>query len=68
MKAGFFAHLAFNADSHEEIDQLHPLIQEADAELVDPPKFYPRHGEKYYGLFYKDIDSIMYQIIFEDRN
>ena len=60
-------HMAFKADSCEEVDELYLQIKEIGANIVDAPKFYPQHGEKYYALFFKDLDSIKFEIVFEER-
>ena len=65
-KPGALHHLAFRAVSCEEIDQLYPLIKKIGANIVDPPKFYPQHGENYYALFFKDTEGIKYEIVFEE--
>lgn len=66
-KPGSLHHLAFKASSKEEIDKLYPLIKATGANIVDPPKYYPQHGESYYALFFKDLDGIKYELVFEER-
>ncbi len=65
-KPGALHHLAFKAASRDEVDRLYPEIVAAGAEIVDPPKFYPQHGEKYYALFFKDTEGIKYEIVHEE--
>lgn len=67
-KPGALHHLAFKATSNEEVDQLYLQIKEIDALIVDPPKYYPQHGEKYYAFFFKDTEGIKFEIVFEERN
>jgi catechol 2,3-dioxygenase-like lactoylglutathione lyase family enzyme len=67
-KPGALHHLAFQAESNEEIDKLYPAIKEAGAIIVDEPKYYPQHGEKYYALFFKDLEGIKYEIVHEERD
>ncbi len=67
-KPGSLHHLAFKASSREEIDSIFPKIKEAGADIVNPPQFYPQHGENYYALFFKDRDGIKFEIVFEERN
>lgn len=64
-KPGSLHHLAFKAKSREEVDRLYLKIKETGAQIVDPPKFYPQHGESYYALFFKDPDGIKYEIVHE---
>lgn len=66
-KPGAIHHLAFKASSKEEVDELYPQIRDIGAYIVDPPKYYPQHGEKYYALFFKDLDGIKLEIVFEER-
>lgn len=66
-KPGAIHHLAFKAESTEEIDNLFIKIREIGANIIESPRYYPQHGEKYYALFFKDLDGIKYEIVYEDR-
>ena len=44
----------------------HCKILETGADIVDEPKFYPQHGDSYYALFFKDMEGIKYEIVFEE--
>lgn len=66
-KPGSLHHLAFKADSKEQIDTIYPEIVKTGAHIVNPPQYYPQHGEKYYALFFKDLDGIKFEIVFEER-
>jgi catechol 2,3-dioxygenase-like lactoylglutathione lyase family enzyme len=66
-KPGAIHHLAFRATSKDEIDSLYPLIKDIGADIVDTPQYYPQHGEKYYALFFKDLDGIKLEIMFEEK-
>jgi catechol 2,3-dioxygenase-like lactoylglutathione lyase family enzyme len=67
-KPGSLHHLAFKASSCNEVDALYEKIEKSGAQIVDPPQYYPQHGEKYYALFFKDPDGIKYEIVFEERS
>ena len=67
-KPGAIHHLAFKASSTEEIDNLYPHIKNIGANIVNPPKYYPQHGENYYALFFKDLDGIKFEIVYEKRS
>ncbi len=67
-KPGAIHHIAFKASSKEEVDNLYPLINDIGAQIVAPPKYYPKHGDNYYALFFKDLEGIKYEIVFEPRN
>lgn len=66
-KPGSLHHLAFRAESRDHVDQLYTRIKDIGASIVDPPKFYPQHGESYYALFFKDPDGIKYEIVYEEH-
>jgi catechol 2,3-dioxygenase-like lactoylglutathione lyase family enzyme len=66
-KPGSLHHLAFKATSRAEVDELYEQIKETGAHIVDPPKYYPQHGESYYALFFKDPGGIKYEIVYEER-
>lgn len=66
-KPGALHHLAFKAESAIEVDELYLKIKEMGALIVDPPQFYPQHGAHYYALFFKDLDGIKLEIVFEER-
>jgi predicted lactoylglutathione lyase len=65
-KPGALHHLAFKAKSREEVDELSLKIKETGANIVSKPKFYPQHGESYYALFFKDLEGIKYEIVYEE--
>jgi catechol 2,3-dioxygenase-like lactoylglutathione lyase family enzyme len=67
-KPGSLHHLAFQAACCEEVDKAYEQIKETLAIIVDPPKFYPQHGEYYYALFFKDTDGIKYEVVYEKRS
>jgi len=66
-KPGALHHLAFKAASCAEVDRLYLQIKETGANIVEEPKFFPQHGERYYALFFKDLEGIKYEIVYEER-
>lgn len=66
-KPGSLHHLAFKAESNEEVDRLFRDIKETGAIIVEEPKFFPQHGEKYYATYFKDLEGIKYEIVHEER-
>ncbi|WP_316803085.1 VOC family protein [Pedobacter nototheniae] len=66
-KPGAIHHLAFKANSIQEVDALYLKVKEIGAKIVNAPKFYPQHGADYYALFFKDLEGIKYEIVFEKR-
>lgn len=65
-KPGALHHLAFRADSKDQVDDLYLKIKNIPAKIVDPPQYYPQHGESYYALFFKDLEGIKYEIVYEE--
>lgn len=64
-KPGALHHLAFKVGSKTEVDELYPLIKSIGADIVNPPQLYPQHGEHYYALFFKDLEGIKYEIVYD---
>ena len=55
-------HLAFEAESREDVDGLHLLLSELNAEILDPPGVYYPAG--YYALFFADPDGLKLELAF----
>ena len=57
-------HLAFHADSREDVDQFHGFLCEIGATILDPPA---EHGYTpgYYAVFFADPDGIKLEVVFE---
>jgi len=66
-KPGALHHLAFKAESRAEVDLLYPRIKEIGATIVNEPKLYPEHGQNYYALFFKDLEGIKYEIVYDEQ-
>ena len=66
-KPGALHHLAFKAGSFAEVDRMYLEIKKIGADIVSEPKFYPDHGENYYALYFKDLEGIKYEIVYEKR-
>ncbi len=64
-RPGSLHHLAFRLESTKEVDAMLPLIEATGAQIVDEPKYYPQHGETYYALFFKDLEGIKYELMYE---
>lgn len=67
-KPGALHHLAFKASSCAEVDEIYLQIKAIGANIVESPKFFPQHGEHYYALFFKDLEGIKYEVVYEDRH
>jgi catechol 2,3-dioxygenase-like lactoylglutathione lyase family enzyme len=60
-------HVAWTADSREDVDRLHRLLQEIGAQVLDPPADYPCYGEGYYAVFFADPDGLKLEYVFKPR-
>lgn len=56
-------HLAFNADSREQVDNLYNLILELGATVLDPPAEYNKYAPGYYAVFFADPDGIKLELV-----
>jgi catechol 2,3-dioxygenase-like lactoylglutathione lyase family enzyme len=50
-------HLAFIAESAEQVDAFHAAATEAGAETLHAPRLWPEYHEHYYGAFVRDPDG-----------
>lgn len=66
-KPGALHHLAFKAESRDEVDKVFLQLKEIGTNIVEEPKFFPQHGESYYAVFFKDLEGIKYEVVFEER-
>jgi glyoxylase I family protein len=58
-------HLAFAAESREDVDRMHDLVQRIGATVLDPPTDYPQYGEGYYAVFFADPDGLKLEYVFK---
>ncbi|MFD5224526.1 VOC family protein [Microbacterium sp. NPDC058342] len=56
-------HLAFSAESRDEVDRLHRIAIEAGWTAVRDPKSYPRFSERYYASFVEDASGIRLEFV-----
>ncbi len=54
-------HLAFDADSREEVDGLYELLLEIGATILDPPGEFYAGG--YYAVFFSDPDGLKLECV-----
>lgn len=66
-KPGSLHHLAFKADSREQVDEFHEKLKTTNADIMEPPRLYPQHGESYYAVFFKDPGGIKFEVVHEPR-
>ncbi|GAK44440.1 glyoxalase/bleomycin resistance protein/dioxygenase [Tepidicaulis marinus] len=58
-------HVAWHAQSREDVDGLHALLQEIGAEILDAPAAYPEYGPDYYAVFFADPDGLKLEFVYE---
>jgi glyoxylase I family protein len=56
-------HLAWNAESREDVDRLHDLLRRIGAAVLDAPADYPRYGAGYYAVFFADPDGLKLEYV-----
>ena len=64
-------HIAFHAESVEQVDQVHAAMLDAGAEVLDAPADYsgqPGYGEGYYAAFYADPDGLKLEVVYEPHS
>ena len=57
-------HVAWYAQSREDVDRLHELLLKIGATVLDPPADYPAYGEGYYAVFFSDPDGIKLEFVY----
>jgi catechol 2,3-dioxygenase-like lactoylglutathione lyase family enzyme len=57
-------HLAWRAESRDDVDTLHALLVEHGVEVLDPPAHYPDYSGDYYALFFADPDGIKLELVY----
>lgn len=56
-------HFAFTADSREQVDQLHALLVEIGATVLDAPAEYNSYAPGYYAVYFADPDGIKLELV-----
>ncbi|WP_053554440.1 VOC family protein [Sphingopyxis sp. 113P3] len=57
-------HLAWAAESREDVDALHDLLRGIGATILDPPADYPHYGPTYYAVFFADPDGLKLEFVY----
>lgn len=60
-------HVAWTAESRQDVERLHALLLEIGATILDPPADYPRYGDGYYAVFFADPDGLKLEYVFKPR-
>lgn len=61
-------HLAWVADSRDDVDSLYELLVEIEATILDPPADYPQYREGYYALFFADPDGMKLEFAYTPQS
>jgi glyoxylase I family protein len=59
-------HLAFHADSREDVNDFHDFLLSAGVTILDPPAEYD-YTSGYYAVFFTDPDGIKLEVVFEPQ-
>jgi catechol 2,3-dioxygenase-like lactoylglutathione lyase family enzyme len=62
-KPGALHHLAFRADSWQEVDRAYDELVKMGANIVSEPKIHPEYSRNYYAVYFKDMENIKYEIV-----
>jgi catechol 2,3-dioxygenase-like lactoylglutathione lyase family enzyme len=57
-----FHHFAFNADSRQEVDDLHKLLRKISATVIDTPAEY-EYVRGYYAVYFADPDGMKFELV-----
>lgn len=66
-KPGSVHHIAFRAKDVEEVKLVAEQLKNSKINIVDGPKYFPQHGEKYFAVFFKDNNGIKFEVMFEKK-
>ena len=66
-RPGSLHHLAFRAESYAEVDAKYEELVALGVPIVSEPCYWPQHGKAYYAVFFKDLEGIKYEIVYEKR-
>lgn len=56
-------HLAWRAESREDVDRLHALLIEHGVTVLDAPAHYPEYSGDYYAVFFEDPDGMKLELV-----
>ena len=58
-------HLAFKAASRAEVDRIHTELRTIGAPIVSDPRLFPEYSPDYYAVFFKDLEGIKYEVVYD---
>ena len=57
-------HIALTASSRDAVDELHRILLEMGATILERPREYPKYEPGYYAVFFLDPDGIKLEYVF----
>jgi catechol 2,3-dioxygenase-like lactoylglutathione lyase family enzyme len=66
-KPGALHHLAFRADSRDEVDDAYMKLLAIGANIVLKPAIHPEYSDNYYAVYFKDNQNIKYEIVCDKK-
>jgi len=57
-------HLAFQADSRDDVDRCHRFLLDRKVTILDPPADYPQYWPVYYAVFFADPDGLKLEFVY----
>lgn len=58
-------HLAWRANSREDVARLHARLLEIGATVLDAPADYPEYGAGYHAVFFADPDGLKLELVYQ---
>ncbi len=62
-KPGALHHIAFKANSREDVDNAYKELIKIGANIVLEPQLHPEYSPNYYAVYFKDYENIKYEIV-----
>jgi glyoxylase I family protein len=59
-----YHHLAFAAESRDQVDALFAILQRENIKVLNAPQVYDRNGAGYYAVFFSDPDGMKFELAF----
>ncbi len=60
-------HVAFNAESRKQVDEMHELVQTIGGEILEPPAEWPFTSVgKYYAVYFRGPDGLKFEFVHMD--
>ena len=56
-------HIAFNVERHEQVDEVHKLVRELGAEILDGPGEFPFALGGYYAVYFRGPDRMKFEVV-----